>query len=58
MARRNISEGRKAAYYIGMLLMVIGFLTFGSIFLTAACDSNKFENFDAKGRWNRRSGSQ
>jgi hypothetical protein len=34
--RRQLSEERRAAYYIGIAVMVIGILVFGSIFLTAA----------------------
>jgi hypothetical protein len=35
MARR-ISEGRKAVYYTGIVIGVVGFLTFGSVFVSAA----------------------
>ncbi|MCX6344271.1 MAG: SHOCT domain-containing protein [Armatimonadetes bacterium] len=34
MARKQISEERKAVYYLGMVLMVIGFLTFISVFFS------------------------
>jgi len=35
MKRRSISGERKASYYIGLVLTVAGFLTFGSVFVTA-----------------------
>ena len=36
MARKQVSEGRKAVYYVGLLLMIIGFLCFGSVFVSGA----------------------
>jgi len=35
---QQISETRKVAYYFGMVLMVAGFLVFGSIFVTGAAN--------------------
>ena len=32
--RRSVSGERKTIYYIGMVLMVIGFLLFGSVFIS------------------------
>ena len=49
MAKR-ISEQRKTAYYVGMLLMVIGRLLFLSVFVTSAMNFGKFDNFGARGR--------
>jgi len=36
VANKQISEGRQTAYYLGTGLIVIGFLTFGSVFVTVA----------------------
>ena len=45
---KQISEGRKTAYYIGMVLMVIGGLMFFSVFVTAAMNFGDFDNFESK----------
>jgi hypothetical protein len=50
MARRQISEERKTAYYAGMLLMVIGFLIFASVFVTSFLNFGNFNNFDTNAR--------
>jgi hypothetical protein len=34
MANKQISEDRKAVYYLGMVILVIGVLTFGSVFVS------------------------
>lgn len=47
---RKISENRKAAYYIGMVLGGIGLLLFLSTFITAAAHFGDFSNFEARGR--------
>jgi len=47
---RNLSDERKAAYYVGMIISVIGFLTFGSVFVTAAMQFGDFSNFVADAR--------
>jgi hypothetical protein len=47
MARRQISEERKTAYYAGMGLMAVGFLVFASVFVTGFLNFGNFNNFDA-----------
>ena len=47
---RQISEGRKAAYYGGMVLTILGALSFGSVFVTAALNFGNFTNFEADAR--------
>lgn len=49
---KQISEGRKAAYYLGMVLMVIGGLMFFSTFITGAMHFGDFSNFEADARSN------
>lgn len=50
MARRQISEERQAAYYLGGTLIVIGFLLFFSVFVSGAMNFGKFDNFEADAR--------
>ena len=45
MAQR-ISEGRKATYYVGMVLAVVGFLLFASVFVTSIANIGDFSNFE------------
>lgn len=45
MARKQVSEGRKILYYVGIGLMLVGLLTFMSIFVTAALNFGNFDNF-------------
>lgn len=47
---KQISEQRKTAYYLGMILMVVGGLLFFSVFITAATNFGKFDNFGADAR--------
>ena len=47
---KHISDNRKAAYYIGMVLMVIGGLLFFSVFITGAMNFGNFNNFEANAR--------
>ena len=47
---RNISEGRKTAYYIGMVIMIIGFLSFGSVFVSAISNTGNFDNFQQRSK--------
>ncbi len=47
---RRISEGRKTAYYIGMTLAIIGGISFGSVFLSAALNFGNFDNFESRGK--------
>jgi hypothetical protein len=49
MAKR-ISQGRKTAYYIGMVLAIIGAITFGSVFVSGIMNFGNFDNFEARGR--------
>ena len=50
MPRTQISPERKGIYYLGTTLMVVGFLTFGSVFITAALHFGDFSNFEERGR--------
>ncbi len=50
MARRQISEERKTAYYAGLLLMAVGFLIFASVFVTSFLNFGNFNNFDSNAR--------
>ena len=47
---KQISEGRKAAYYLGALLMGIGALLFVSVFVTGALNFGNFSNFEENAR--------
>ncbi len=47
---KQISEGRKTAYYLGAVLMVIGGLSFFSVFISAAIHFGDFSNFEERGR--------
>ena len=47
---RQISSERKTLYYVGGALIVIGFLSFFSTFLSAALNFGRFDNFDSLGR--------
>jgi len=47
---KQISEERKTAYYLGMVLMVIGGLVFFSVFITGAMNFGNFNNFEANAR--------
>jgi hypothetical protein len=48
----RISEGRKAAYYVGCGLIVVGVLSFASVFLTAAMHFGDFSHFASDARSN------
>jgi hypothetical protein len=48
MVRRSVSGERKAVFYVGMGLMGLGFLTFMSIFVTAALNFGNFDNFNGQ----------
>ncbi|MEM9381370.1 MAG: SHOCT domain-containing protein [Planctomycetota bacterium] len=43
--RRDISEGRKATYYVGMALLGLGLLTFLSVFVSGALSFGDYSNF-------------
>jgi hypothetical protein len=47
---KQISEERKTAYYLGMVLMVIGGLLFFSVFITGAMNFGDFSNFESDSR--------
>ena len=47
MPTRNLSPERKTLYYVGIGLIAVGFLTFGSVFVTAAMSFGDFGNFGA-----------
>lgn len=41
----RISQPRQTAYYIGTAMMIVGFLTFFSVFVTGAANFGDFSNF-------------
>lgn len=43
---KQISDERKAAFYIGTGLMIIGVLMFVSVFVTGAMNFGNFDNFE------------
>lgn len=47
---REISEGRKTIYYLGMALIVIGFLVFGSVLFSGAMNFGNFDDFAERTR--------
>ncbi|MEJ2648876.1 MAG: zinc ribbon domain-containing protein [Sedimentisphaerales bacterium] len=47
---KEISGGRKTAYYIGMMIVIIGFLTFGSVFVSGIQHNGDFSNFRARSK--------
>lgn len=47
---REISQGRKTTYYVGVIIMVIGGLMFFSTFVTFAMHFGDFNNFDDNAR--------
>jgi len=47
---RKISEERKTAYYVGMIIMVIGGLLFASVFVSFITNFGNFSNFESRGR--------
>lgn len=47
---KQISEGRKAAYYVGTALVVVGVLLFGSTFVTFAMHFGDFSDFASNAR--------
>jgi hypothetical protein len=49
---RKISEERKVAYYVGLILMVIGLLLFVSVFITGAVHFGEINNVQEETRSN------
>lgn len=47
---KHISSDRKAAFYVGTILMAIGALSFFSVFVTGALNFGDFSNFEAEAR--------
>ena len=45
MKKQNISPERKTVYYIGLTLIFLGFLSFGSTFVSAIAHFGDFTNF-------------
>ena len=43
---KQVSEGRRTAYYVGMVLMIIGGLLFASVFVTFAMHFGDFTDFE------------
>lgn len=50
MPERDIRPERKAVYYTGMAITLLGFLIFLSIFISAALHFGDFSNFDGKAK--------
>ena len=50
MANRNVSEGRKAVFVLGQIVFVLGILSFGSVFVTAALNFGNFDDFPGQMR--------
>src|SRR5512146_3227098 len=48
MPQRQISPERKTIYYLGMGLLVLGFLSFGSTFVSAVANFGSFHNFESR----------
>ena len=48
MNKKKISPERKTAYYIGLILMGVGFLLFLSVFVTGALNMGSTRNFDSQ----------
>jgi len=47
---KEISEARKKTYYIGMVLAIIGAITFGSVFVSGILNFGNFSNFETRGK--------
>lgn len=50
MEDQKISEPRQVAYYLGMTLQVLGFISFFSVFISMALDFGDHTDFAARGR--------
>jgi hypothetical protein len=50
MPQKQVSPERKTLYYVGMVLTVVGFLTFGSTFVSAAANFGDFTDFQGRSR--------
>ncbi|MCO6043825.1 SHOCT domain-containing protein [Aeoliella sp. ICT_H6.2] len=50
MKRRKISPERKALYYFGNAMMVVGGLLFASVFVTGMMNFGNFRDFDRRAR--------
>jgi hypothetical protein len=48
--KQPVSEERKTAYYLGTVLMVIGGLSFASVFITFAMHFGDFTNFESNAK--------
>lgn len=48
MKRRGISQRRKTTYYVGLVLIVSGFVTFLSVFVTGLINFGNFDNFPSQ----------
>ena len=48
--QRQIPPERKFVYYLGMVLMIVGFLTFGSVFVSGIAHFGDFSNFDGRAK--------
>jgi hypothetical protein len=47
---KRISQERKTAYYLGMVLIVLGAILFGSVFVTGAMHFGDFSNFQSNAK--------
>lgn len=50
MPENEISEGRRATYYVGLVLTGLGLVLFLSVFLTGILNFGDFSNFDQQAR--------
>lgn len=50
MPMRQISPERKAIHRLGIILVAVGVLTFGSVFVSAALNFGNFDNFGGRTR--------
>lgn len=48
--RRDVSPERQGAYFIGGAMMVVGFLSFFSVFVTGAMNFGDFTDFESRTR--------
>jgi cytochrome c biogenesis protein CcdA len=48
--RRDVSPERQGAFYIGGAMMVVGFLSFFSVFVTGAMNFGDFTDFESRTR--------
>jgi hypothetical protein len=50
MANKKIPPERKTLYYVGMILAILGALSFASVFVSGILNFGNFDNFESRGR--------